>query len=407
MRDLQVGVVGGSIAGTAVAVLLARLGHQVTVFERSGHALEERGGGIGMPISFLDELNRQDLIDDDMPKLIPTRMVWTVRDETSYLGRELADLPMAMASLHWGLIFRQLLRRATDVAYRTGQEVVDVESEGAQATVTTSTGESSTFDLVIGADGYRSVTRSHAFPTTTPEFAGYVAWRGTISEESQAVDFSPVEDALMISGTPRGHSPIYLIPGSDGEIAKGQRRLYWLWYSAENFPQLESLLLDLQLSSTESFAPGQVPDPLIKHLHETALSQLPTWHAEAICLTPQPYVQPIFDLQMANYVNGRVAVMGDAAAVARPHAAAGTTKALQDALAMHRAFSESGSVEEALRVYDTDRATQGRTMVSYARDVAQEHVIEAPDWSAMMPTDFREWMSSSLMAEWPHLGPAR
>ncbi|MEW2455904.1 FAD-dependent oxidoreductase [Streptomyces albus] len=56
IRGSHVAVVGGSIAGCAAAVALARAGREVTVFERSRGGLRDRGAGITLPASLRDEL---------------------------------------------------------------------------------------------------------------------------------------------------------------------------------------------------------------------------------------------------------------------------------------------------------------------------------------------------------------
>ena len=51
-RELRVGIVGGSVAGSITAAELVRLGADVAVFERSRH-IEDRGAGIGLALSLV------------------------------------------------------------------------------------------------------------------------------------------------------------------------------------------------------------------------------------------------------------------------------------------------------------------------------------------------------------------
>ncbi len=66
-QGLKVGIVGGSIAGCTVAIELSRLGCEVTLFERTGDELKDRGAGIGIPKSVLETLVSRDLVDADTP----------------------------------------------------------------------------------------------------------------------------------------------------------------------------------------------------------------------------------------------------------------------------------------------------------------------------------------------------
>ncbi|MDT8323243.1 MAG: NAD-binding protein, partial [Bacteroidota bacterium] len=64
---MNIGIVGGSLAGCSAAILLGRAGHQVTVHERSSGTLQGRGGGIGTTAAVLDALKRNDVIDENFP----------------------------------------------------------------------------------------------------------------------------------------------------------------------------------------------------------------------------------------------------------------------------------------------------------------------------------------------------
>src|SRR5580698_4628270 len=64
-QGLKVGIVGGSIAGCTVAIELLRAGCEVTLFERTGDELKDRGAGIGIPAAILETLIARDLVDAD------------------------------------------------------------------------------------------------------------------------------------------------------------------------------------------------------------------------------------------------------------------------------------------------------------------------------------------------------
>jgi 2-polyprenyl-6-methoxyphenol hydroxylase-like FAD-dependent oxidoreductase len=58
--------------------------------------------------------------------------------------------------------------------------------------------------------------------------------------------------------------------------------------------------------------------------------------------------------------------LGDAAFVARPHVAAGVSKAADDAAALAQALDSDG-VEAALRAFEAERLPQGRKIIERAR----------------------------------------
>ena len=82
-----------------------------------------------------------------------------------------------------------------------------------------------------------------------------------------------------------------------------------------------------------------IPPPLVRAeviaaLREASRALLAPQLDEVVRLTPQPFLQPIYDVETPRMAVGRVAILGDAAFLARPHVAAGVTKAAEDAMAL-------------------------------------------------------------------------
>lgn len=72
-----------------------------------------------------------------------------------------------------------------------------------------------------------------------------------------------------------------------------------------------------------SIAPGRVKPEVVASLKRDAAEALPLSFAQAVAAEPRPFVHAIFDYAPAHMVKGRVALLGDAAFVARPHTAMG------------------------------------------------------------------------------------
>ena len=84
--------------------------------------------------------------------------------------------------------------------------------------------------------------------------------------------------------------------------------------------------------------------------------------------TRQPLLQAISDLETPQMVFGRVALLGDSAFVARPHAVAGVTKAALDALGLAEMLKDAGAnITDALSRYDRERRDFGTKLVAHAR----------------------------------------
>src|SRR5690606_37553463 len=81
------------------------------------------------------------------------------------------------------------------------------------------------------------------------------------------------------------------------------------------------------------------------------------------------FFQPIYDLISDRIVSGRVALVGDAAFVARPHCGMGVTKAACDAMALVKALGSHADMAQALAAYQDERISFGQAIVKHARNM--------------------------------------
>ena len=92
--------------------------------------------------------------------------------------------------------------------------------------------------------------------------------------------------------------------------------------------------------------------------------------ADVITRGEQPFFQAIYDLTSPHLVFGRVALLGDAAFVARPHVGAGVTKAALDATCLAAAIvGHGGDLDAALARYGSERQRFGDWIVGRGRDL--------------------------------------
>src|SRR5262249_24985422 len=103
---------------------------------------------------------------------------------------------------------------------------------------------------------------------------------------------------------------------------------------------------------------------------------------ELVRLTAQPFLQPIYDVETTAMAVGRAAIIGDAAFLARPHVAAGVTKAAEDAMALAGALQSSDDVAAALRAFERARIPANRRIRARGREPGaclQPHFATAED----------------------------
>ena len=109
-----------------------------------------------------------------------------------------------------GILYRNLRQRVPDDIYQYGRKVVDIANADAQtATITFDDGQQANFDLVVCADGYRSLGRTVVSPTAMLDYRGYVLWRCVLKED-QLATIDPIANHLARMSYDEGHAVFYL-----------------------------------------------------------------------------------------------------------------------------------------------------------------------------------------------------
>ncbi|MCM2392787.1 FAD-dependent monooxygenase [Streptomyces albipurpureus] len=384
LRGLRAAVVGGSIGGCSAAIALHRAGcRDITVHERTTGALADRGVGVAMHAGRYAELEAAGYLDAAMSWGRLVERHWYVRDGSVPLGRVLGTNAFPFRTYNWGLLWSGLYHRLpAEVGFRTGNPVVSVEESAAGAEVHTADG-GERYDLVVGADGYRSVVRAAVCPRLQPRDAGYLAWRGAYPESRlpDAGLWPRNSAAYVVFGG--GHVVLYRIPGADGVD-----RVNWVLYTTP------PIGLGTHDDHPASVSPGTLAEPFRAHLHELVQDRLPPFWATLITRTrpEELFVQPMYDFAATPGASGVVALLGDAASVARPHTGAGAVKALQDATLLESALrTADGGPVEALKAYDLARGAAGSSMVALGRQLGRALVEATPDWAALDPAGLEAW----------------
>ncbi|KPJ81206.1 MAG: hypothetical protein AMS19_08530 [Gemmatimonas sp. SG8_23] len=396
---LRVGVVGGSIAGCTAAMELLRSGHEVLVFERSRGGLTGRGAGIGTPVDTLELMIDRGLIGRNIPHFRVSEHPLAGRSSASdRLGRTALTLPLNMALLNWGDLWGELRRRIPDEAYREGEEIVGVEGDGDGVTLVAGTGERRAVDLVLFADGYRSLGRRMLFPDVELNYRGYVLWRGVL-EEARLSDAGPLETALYrlhFKGLP-GNAVFYFVPGADGSTRRGDRWVNWACYIPIGPADLPDFLIDRHGEARgSSIPPGAMRLSEERRLKELMARHLPGYFSEIVSRSVETFAQPIYTATVPAYAEGRVALLGDAGSVAPPFTGSGVFKAMMNAVELASALREAGSLEQGLQEWSREQTLRGERLESLGLQMEQAFVWDAPDLSALTPAEAESWWRDSI-----------
>jgi 2,6-dihydroxypyridine 3-monooxygenase len=361
-------VIGGSLGGLTAALVLRDAGCDVRVFERSSSALQARGAGIAaldVTLRYLTE--RGGCRAED------------VCSSTGWIRFLRADGSIEHEQRHryrfssWNTIYRSLLPLFDADRYLLGREAVSFDLHEHGVSVTLADGSHARADLLVCADGVGSTARARLIPGVAPQYAGYVAWRGTLPER----DASPATrralgDAITYQVLGGSHILVYPIPALDGSLLPGDRLINIVWYvNVAAGPELDQLMTGRDgIRRAVSLPPGAASDRAVAGMRRAADDVLAAPVAEVVTGMAEPFVQAIYDLGVPRMAFGRACLIGDAAFAVRPHAAAGTAKAADDGWALAEELTASGGdVPAALAAWERRQLDVGRALLARTRDI--------------------------------------
>ncbi|MEV0105059.1 FAD-dependent oxidoreductase [Nocardia sp. NPDC050799] len=352
MSTPDVVIVGGGIGGLSTAFALSRLGLQVRVLEQAKQ-FGEVGAGIQLAPNCTRILEDYGLLDEVKARgVVPDRMV--MRDAVD--GSELTSLDLRDLEREYGFPYLVIHRsdlhalfleacREAGVELRTEQRVVSYTQDDGKAGATTQSGAVHEANIVIAADGLHSVART-LFTDDRPVSSAYVAYRGTvpIAEVDRPVDLSEV----VVYVGPRCHFVHYGLRGGDllNQVAvfESPKAVAGLddWGTPDE--------LDTAFAATCDFVQDRLP-----HMWRDKWWRM--------------YDRDPID----TWVDGRIALLGDAAHPPLQYMAQGAIMAIEDGwvLAEHvrRLRDDDGVVDwaGALAAYEAVRPEHCRRVVLTAR----------------------------------------
>jgi 2-polyprenyl-6-methoxyphenol hydroxylase-like FAD-dependent oxidoreductase len=331
-------IVGGGIGGMAAAIALRNVGQEPVVLEQAPEA-NPVGAGVSITangmkaLTYLgaDEHIRDVSVSTDEMVILDLETDTTLtRIEFGSVGQERygdGSYQVYRPDLH------EALAGATGPGdLRRGAKVQDIELGANRVTAILEGGERVTADGLIAADGLGSRTRTANVDDALPQYTGFTGWRTVISQ-ADAPELFPTAAVLRSWIAPRRQVVTY--PVRTG-------LLNVLAY------------LPVEVAGPESWtAPGD-PDVLRAAFGSAcgAVKDILAAVDGGLLLTPIHYRRPL-----ASWGSGPMTLLGDAAHASVPHAAQGSSMALEDAVmlgAMAKRFAADG-VERVFREYEARR----------------------------------------------------
>jgi len=351
------------MSGLFTAAFLRQIGWEVDIYERSPVELVGRGAGIVSHPELLDALEKSGVGTRDIGVEVQRRI--TIDAE----GRVIGERPLRQIMTSWDRLQNLLRGTIPRERYHLGCTFEHVDQDGSEVRVHFTGGHTERADLLVGGDGIRSGVRARVAPEVQPVYAGYYIWRGTANE-------SDVAQATLDSIFPHvafflpEHQQVmgYPIAGLGHDLRPGHRRYNFIWYRVGNARELKEMCVD-EAGHNHNFS---VPPPLIRQdlitrMRADAEDIMPSAFLDVLGNIERPFFTPIYDFAAPRLIFGRVALVGDAAATARPHMGFGVSKAGGDALALAEALDGCDDIDAALVRYDVQRRAMAECVVMHGR----------------------------------------
>ncbi|MEM1299255.1 MAG: FAD-dependent monooxygenase [Pseudomonadota bacterium] len=329
-------IAGGGVAGMAAALAFAREGWEVSLYERR-EALSELGAGIQMSPNACHVLNWLGVLPQVGPQAVEPRAA-VLRDGPT--GRVVYRAALAdQAEQRWGAPYIHIHRAdLLDVLIEAAKEAgahlhmgVSVERAVMQPDgvhVHLSDGSIVDADLALGADGINSALRRGLAPDEDPRFTGQVAWRTTVPAELVPAGTLPME-ATVWAGSGRHLVSYYIRGGELINLVAVREQSEWAgegWMEAGDPDDMRVAFAD--------FAPEV----------QSVLQEV-----------TECYLWGLFDRpEQVRWVDGRLAMIGDAAHPMLPFMAQGAAQALEDVAALVRHL-RGNEIPAALAAWEDER----------------------------------------------------
>jgi len=348
MKQYRVLIAGAGIGGLAAASSLMKAGHTVEIYEQAPQ-LAEIGAGIQVSANAMHVLRYLGL-EEAIARVgvQPGAYVFRLHDTGEEIQR--FSLSEEHERMH-GAPYRQLHRadlheilagraRAADPGVvRLNHKAMGFTESANGVELHFADGTSARGDLLIGADGLKSVVRKQFLGDAPATYTGDAAWRLLVPTERLPADL--LERVMSVFMGPEGHVVSYYLRAG----------------SLLNFVGC----VETDQVSDESWT-QKLPWDEFK-------AQFKGWHPAIQTIIDaadkdQCYRWSLFNRPpIRNWSTGRVTLLGDAAHPTLPYLAQGAVMAIEDGAVLTRALAMTNSIPEALQLYQRNRVDRTARIV--------------------------------------------
>lgn len=355
-------VIGAGIGGLTATLALLRAGIAVRVCEQAP-ALGEVGAGLSLSPTAVHGLNALGLRDTLQTKAYHPEdqcvrhyqtaqpMVWINRGKSLLEKYGERYYLIHRADLHDALAAE--VRALAPDAIQLNKKCLAISQTADSASAAFDDGTTSSADLVIGADGSRSLVRQAIFGMLEVSYTGYIAWRGLVPMSKVPQEILDPPSGIFVGP---GHL-VNRYPVRNWELLNFvafAERPAWTEEGWSIRSSVDELLAEFQ---------GWHP-AVLRFMSETPPHSLFKWG--------------LFDREpLKSWSRGRITLLGDAAHPVLPFLGHGAVLAIEDAVVLARALTASATIDEALRRYESARMERAAFVVHESRKAGKQ--FHAPD----------------------------
>ena len=337
----KVGIIGAGPAGLATAIALKKQGIEVHIYDKA-KAFRPIGAGLTLSPNGLRSLNA---IDPDIVrqlrlkgseirrfKVRTSKRGWSIITQ-KMTGKEY-DLPFL--AVRWFDLQEILRSKLQSDKLHLDRQLVSLEQNHQNVSLYFKNEETTVVDLLIGADGIRSIVRQQLFGVENPVYSGWMTWRGVLKYQHRLL---PSHQASVFASKGK----IFLL------LDNGNGHISW---------SLEMLSRSSDRSKN------------VQEVKKRVFKELAKWHpvvqeviklTDADIIVERPVGKPLI---LDKWTNNRVALIGDAAHYMGPHLGQGTNTTFEDAWELCTYLLQKEDSSEALKHYEESRI-QRTTIVQY------------------------------------------
>ena len=341
-------IAGGGIGGMALALTLHQIGVPYIVFE-SVAELQPLGVGINLQPNAVRELYDLGLGAEVLDTIGIQAREWALvgrngNDVYAEPRGLLAGYRWPQYSVHRGqlqmLLYRTALERLGPGAVRLGHRITGYRQHDGSVTAQVQTRDGQTLDvrgrLLVAADGLHSAVRAQIHPQQPPiQWGGAIMWRGTTPGV-------PIRSGASFVGLGSARHRVVLYPISQPDAASGLSTINWI----------AEITVDNRGGWTQGDWNRRVALEEFAHHFDGwdyGWLDVPAMLRGA----KEIFEYPMIDRDpVPTWVDGRVALLGDAAHVMYPTGSNGASQAIVDARVLGAALLALGVGPDALQAYD-------------------------------------------------------